>query len=54
MSTDDTASTEDPGDPLVTQIMRTGVPVVGPDASIGETARILVEHQVPGVAVVEN
>jgi CBS domain-containing protein len=42
------------GDPLVTKIMRTDVPVVGPDATIAETARILVEHQVPGVAVVEN
>jgi CBS domain-containing protein len=51
--TDDTP-TSDPNDPLVTQIMRTNVPVIGPDASIAETARILVEHQVPGVAVVEH
>ena len=51
--TDDTP-TNDPTDPLVTQIMRTNVPVIGPDASIAETARILVEHQVPGVAVVEH
>jgi CBS domain-containing protein len=45
---------EEGTNPLVTQIMRTGIPTVGPDASIGETARILVEHHVPGVAVVEN
>lgn len=50
----DTTQTEDPGDPLVTRIMRTGVPVVGPNASIGETAKVLVDHQIPGVAVVEN
>jgi CBS domain-containing protein len=47
-------TTGDAGDPLVTKIMRTDVPVVSPDASIGETARILVEFQVPGIAVVEN
>ena len=41
-------------DPLVTQIMQTDVPVISPNATIGETARILVEHRVPGVAVVEN
>lgn len=54
--TDRTATTriEDPGDPLVTHIMRTDVPVIGPDASIGETARILVQYGVPGVAVVEQ
>jgi CBS domain-containing protein len=45
---------EQPGDPLVTHIMRTDVPTIGPDASIGETARILVEFAVPGVAVVEG
>ncbi len=47
-------ATEEPGDPLVTRIMRTDVPVVSPDATIGETARILVDYQTPGVAVVEN
>ncbi len=45
---------EDQVNPLVTRIMRFGVPTVSPEASIGETARILVDHQVPGVAVVEN
>ncbi len=45
---------QEPGDPLVTRIMRTDVPVVSPDATIGETARILVDYQTPGVAVVEN
>jgi CBS domain-containing protein len=34
--------------------MQTDVPVISPGATIGETARILVEHGVPGVAVVEN
>lgn len=43
-----------PAEPLVTQIMRTDVPTVAPEASIGETARVLVNYQVPGVAVVEN
>ncbi len=47
-------ATEESGDPLVTRIMRTDVPVVSPDATIGETARILVDYQTPGVAVVEN
>lgn len=41
-------------DPLVTQIMRSDVPTISPQATIGETARILVDHGVPGVAVVEN
>lgn len=41
-------------DPLVTQIMRTDVPVISPSTTIGETARILVDYRVPGVAVVEN
>ena len=54
MSEQNSTTTGEPGDPLVTQIMRSGVPTVSPDASIGETARILVEHQVPGVAVVEK
>ncbi len=45
---------EDHGDPLVTKIMRTGIPSVGPDATIAETAKILVDHQVPGVVVVEK
>jgi CBS domain-containing protein len=54
MSEEPNGNQQDQGDPLVTNIMRTGIPTVGPDASIGETARILVEHQVPGVAVVEN
>ena len=54
MSEERNGNQQDQGDPLVTNIMRTGIPTVGPDASIGETARILVEHQVPGVAVVEN
>lgn len=48
-----TGADEQP-EPLVTQIMRADVPVIGPETSIGETARILVDHQVPGVAVVEH
>jgi CBS domain-containing protein len=54
MSSNDQASGDQGVDPLVTRIMRTDVPTIGPDASIGETAKILVDHQVPGVAVVEN
>jgi CBS domain-containing protein len=49
-----TSNDTSPIDPLVTQIMRTDVPTIGPEATIAETARILVQHQVPGVAVVEN
>lgn len=41
-------------DPLVTQIMRTDVPVISPNTTIGEAARILVDYRIPGVAVVEN
>lgn len=54
MSDNEKGAATDPIDPLVTNIMRTDVPVIGPDASIGETARILVEYQVPGIAVVEK
>ena len=53
--TDNTPGTQSGDiDPLVTQIMRSDVPTISPQATIGETARILVEHGVPGVAVVEN
>lgn len=54
MTDKNAASGSDGSDPLVTQIMRTDVPVIGPEATIAETARILVEHQIPGVAVVEH
>lgn len=54
MSQPESSSERPPIDPLVTQIMRTDVPVISPTTTIGETARILVEYQVPGVAVVEN
>jgi CBS domain-containing protein len=54
MSNYDAPAVEEPGDPLVTKIMRADVPVIGPDATIAETARVLVQYQVPGVAVVEN
>ncbi len=50
----DTAETPSTPEPLVTQIMRTGVPTISPDTSVGQAAKALVDHQVPGVAVVEN
>lgn len=54
MSSNDPSGSDQGIDPRVTRIMRTDVPVVGPDTTIAETAKILVDHQVPGVAVVEN
>lgn len=40
--------------PLVTHIMRTDVPRISPTDSIATTARLMVDHQVPGIPVVEN
>ncbi len=54
MSSNDRSSEGQGTDPLVTRIMRSDVPTVGPDTTIGETAKVLVDYQVPGVAVVEN
>lgn len=51
----DTAATDEAAsNPLVTRIMRTGIPHVAPDDPVGTVARLMVEHQVPGVPVVEN
>jgi len=41
-------------DPLVTEIMRRDVPTVSPDDSIPTVARIMAEHGLAGVPVVEN
>jgi CBS domain-containing protein len=54
MTDNDSSQNAQENNPLVTQIMRTDVPVIGPDASIGETAKILVDNNTPGVAVVEH
>lgn len=54
MSLNDRASEDQGIDPLVTRIMRSDVPTIGPDSTIAQTAKILVDYQVPGVAVVEN
>lgn len=48
------AAGDDRDNPLVTHIMRAGIPHVAPDDSIATTARLLAEHQVPGIPVVEN
>jgi len=48
------SASEARNNPLVTHIMRAGIPHVSPEDSIGTTARLLVDHKVPGVPVVEN
>lgn len=40
--------------PLVSQIMRSSVPPVSPDESVARVAKLMVDHDVAGVAVVEN
>lgn len=40
--------------PSVTAIMRRDVPVAAPDDSIATIARLLVDHRLPGLPVVEN
>ncbi len=51
---DVSSAEEERNNPLVTRIMRTNIPQVSPDDSIGTAARLLVKYQVPGVPVVEN
>lgn len=41
-------------EPLVSQIMRSSVPAVSPDESVARVAKLMVDHDVAGVAVVEN
>ena len=43
-----------PPEPTVAGIMRTEVPIVGPDASIGSVARLLADSGLPGVPVVAD
>lgn len=38
----------------VRAVMRREVPIAAPDTSIAELARLMVEHRVPGVPVIEN
>ena len=40
--------------PLVTEIMTAGVPSVDPDESVARVAKLMVEFDVAGLAVVEN
>ena len=40
--------------PTVAEIMRTDVPVVGPEASIGVVARLMAEAGLPGLPVVDD
>lgn len=40
--------------PTVAEIMRSDVPVVGPDASIGTVARLMAETGLPGLPVVDD
>ncbi len=41
-------------EPLVSQIMRSSVPPVSPDESVARVSKLMVDHDVAGVAVVEN
>jgi CBS domain-containing protein len=45
---------EQPAEPTVKDVMRREVPVAGPEATIAELARLMVEHRVPGVPIVSN
>lgn len=44
----------DAGEPTVRDIMRREVPVAGPTTTIGELAKMMVEHRVPGVPVIDQ
>lgn len=50
----DPATVPENENPGVLAIMRRGIPSVGPEDSIAIVARLLVEHSVPGVPVVED
>jgi CBS domain-containing protein len=41
-------------EPLVAEIMRKGVPAVAPEESVARVAKLMVDYDVAGVAVVEN
>src|SRR5699024_8342878 len=40
--------------PLVSQIMRSSVPPVSPEESVARVSKLMVDHDVAGVAVVES
>lgn len=44
----------DTAEPSVRDVMRREVPVAAPSTTIGELARMMVEHRVPGVPVIDN
>lgn len=46
--------TEQPGDPIVTHIMRKETPFVAPDATIATVAKQLVDLRIAGLPVVED
>lgn len=42
------------GELSVKEVMRREVPIAGPMASVGDLARLMVDHRVPGVPIIEN
>lgn len=42
------------GEQSVKEVMRREVPIAGPMASVGDLARLMVDHRVPGVPIIEN
>lgn len=42
------------GEPTVKDIMRREVPIAGASTPVAELARLMVDHRVPGVPIVEN
>lgn len=42
------------GELSVKEVMRREVPIAGPTASVGDLARLMVDHRVPGVPIIEN
>lgn len=42
------------GELSVKEVMRREVPIAGPKASVGDLARLMVDHRVPGVPIIEN
>ena len=47
-------SSKDDRSPIVTEIMRSTVPAVSPDDSVARIAKLMVDYDVAGVAVVED
>lgn len=42
------------GELSVREVMRREVPIAGPTASVGELARLMVDHRVPGVPIIDD